>query len=71
MIVKVQRALAGDGAGERLLIYDEPCELWAELQVDPRLVRGLLEDELKGYFEAHFTSAGELSIDARVEDQPW
>lgn len=71
MIVKVQRALAGEGAGTRLLIYDEPHELWAELQVEPQFVRGLLGEELKGYFEAHINRAGELSISARVGDQPW
>ena len=71
MIVKVQRALAGNDASERLLIYDEPRELWMEVQTTHSLIYKLLGKELKGYFEAHVTTAGELSIDARVEDQPW
>lgn len=71
MIIKVQQALAGDGAGERLLIYNESRELWAELPAPPRLIEALLGEEPKGYFEAHVDTTGELSIGARAEDQPW
>lgn len=71
MIVKVQRALAGKNAGKRLLVYDEPHELYGEIEVTAQFIRGLLGDEWKGYFEAHINPAGELSLDARVEDQPW
>jgi len=73
MIVKVQKALAGAGAGagERLLIYDEPRELFMEIDAAPSLVGGLLGNDLKAYFEARVTPKGELSINGRVEDQPW
>lgn len=70
-IVKVQKALAGEGAGKLLLIYDEPREIEILHEATPRFIRELLGDDLKGYFRAHITPALELSIDERVEDQPW
>lgn len=42
-----------------------------EIAATPELIQSSLGDDWKGYFEAHATPAGELALDARVEDQPW
>lgn len=72
MIVKVQVALVGHGAGRLLLIYDE--ERTFNLQCENPDVLKLLKRRPKAYFDAEIVSTDDgnkIQINGEVEEQDW
>ncbi|MCB8880076.1 hypothetical protein ACELLULO517_07505 [Acidisoma cellulosilytica] len=67
-IVKVQRPLSG-GDG-RYLVYAEGKSRMCEQPIPPAAKKSL-GDDLKGYFNAHYSSIVGWAVNERVKDQSW
>lgn len=68
--IKVQMPLSGDGG---VLVYskDRVPLTMADGAMPLEFGYRVLGDRVKGYFNAHITPAGELSIDCEIPDQNW
>ncbi len=69
--VKVQVSL-NEGSNSTMIYGKDRIPMNVNNQLIPRSFgEQLLGDKIKGYFNAHFTKDGQLSIDCRIPDQKW
>lgn len=68
--IKVQIPLSGDGG---TLVYgkDGVPLMMAGGQLPVEFGHEVLGDRVKGYFNAHITPDGKLSVDCEIPDQRW
>lgn len=70
-IVKVQVPLAGAAVGSgKCLVYAEGRKNMVEQPVPAHVIKALKGD-LKGYFQAQYSSVVGWAIGDRVSDRPW
>ena len=69
--VKVQVSL--NAGSDSTLVYGKdgvPMEM-AGREMPRSFGESILGERIKGYFNAHITADGQLSIDCRIPDQKW
>lgn len=70
--VKVQVSL--NAGSDTSLVYGKdgvPMMMTGGRLIPRSFGESILGDRIKGYFNAHITADGELSIDCRIPDQKW
>jgi hypothetical protein len=69
--VKVQVSLNAGSDSTMVYSKDNVPISFRDKEIPRSFGENLLGNDLKGYFNAHFTEEDKLSIDCRITDQPW
>ncbi len=70
--IKVQISL--NEGSDTSLVYGKdgmPMLLTGRVMIPRSFGESILGDRVKGYFNAHITADGELSVDCEIPDQKW